>query len=78
VQQRLEHKADVDAENNTQRMAMERRHCSGGREWARGRVHLLLKHMVDVDAKDDDGRTALHQAAENGHEAKVRLLSRRL
>jgi hypothetical protein len=21
---------------------------------------MLLKHMVDTDAKDDDGRTALH------------------
>jgi ankyrin repeat protein len=28
---------------------------------------------MDIDAKDDDGRTALHWAAENGHEAEVRL-----
>jgi ankyrin repeat protein len=30
--------------------------------------------MVDADAKDDDGRTALYWAAENGHESEVRLL----
>jgi ankyrin repeat protein len=29
--------------------------------------------MVDVDVKDD-GRTALHWAAENGHDAEVRQL----
>jgi ankyrin repeat protein len=36
-------------------------------------VQLLLKHMVDVDVKDD-GRTVLHWAAENWHEAELRLL----
>ena len=36
-------------------------------------VQLLLKHMVDIDAKDD-GRTVPHWAAKNGHEAEVRLL----
>jgi ankyrin repeat protein len=29
---------------------------------------------MDIDAKDDDGPTTLHRAAENGHEAEVRLL----
>ena len=40
-------------------------------------VQLLLKHMVNVDTKDNkknDERTALHRAAENGHEAVVQLL----
>jgi ankyrin repeat protein len=37
-------------------------------------MQLLLKHMVDVDVKDDDGRAALHWAAENGYEVEVRLL----
>jgi ankyrin repeat protein len=36
-------------------------------------VQQQLKHMVDVDAKDDDGRTAVHWVAENGHEAEVLL-----
>jgi ankyrin repeat protein len=30
--------------------------------------------MADINAKDNDGRTALHLAAENGHEAVVQLL----
>jgi ankyrin repeat protein len=30
--------------------------------------------MADVDAKDNDEWTALYLAAENGHEAVVRLL----
>jgi ankyrin repeat protein len=30
--------------------------------------------MVDVDAKDDDGRTALHWAAKNGHDVEVQQL----
>ena len=29
---------------------------------------------MDIDAKDDDGRTALHSAADSQHEAEVRLL----
>jgi ankyrin repeat protein len=29
---------------------------------------------MDIEAKDDDGRTALHWAAGKGHEAEVRLL----
>jgi ankyrin repeat protein len=37
-------------------------------------VHLLMKHMVDVHVKDNDGRTALHRVAENGYEAEVWLL----
>jgi ankyrin repeat protein len=37
-------------------------------------VWLLLKKGVDVKAKDNTGRTALHIAAENGNEAVVRLL----
>jgi ankyrin repeat protein len=36
-------------------------------------MQMLLKYVVDVDVKDDE-RTALHWAAENGHEAEVRLL----
>jgi ankyrin repeat protein len=35
-------------------------------------VRLLLEHNADVNAKDDDGWTALLKAAENGHEAVVR------
>jgi ankyrin repeat protein len=35
----------------------------------------LLEHKADVDAKAyGDGRTALHVAAESGHEAVVRVL----
>ena len=34
----------------------------------------LLEHKADVDAKDEDGATALHRAAWNGHEAVVQLL----
>jgi ankyrin repeat protein len=30
--------------------------------------------MADVDMKDNDEQTALHQAAKNGHEAVVQLL----
>jgi ankyrin repeat protein len=37
-------------------------------------VQLLLKHMVDVDA-NDDGRTSLHWAAENGHEVDAVCLT---
>jgi ankyrin repeat protein len=37
-------------------------------------VQLLLKHMADVDTKDNDERTMLHREAENGHEAVVQLL----
>ncbi|KAL8364524.1 hypothetical protein RB595_003687 [Gaeumannomyces hyphopodioides] len=35
---------------------------------------LLAIGKVDVDAKDNDGRTSLSWAAENGHEAVVKLL----
>jgi ankyrin repeat domain-containing protein 50 len=37
-------------------------------------VQLLLDHNAEVDAKDEDGQTALHKAALNGHETVVRLL----
>jgi ankyrin repeat protein len=37
-------------------------------------ARLLLEHKAEVDAKDNDGETALQLAAENGHEVVVRLL----
>jgi ankyrin repeat protein len=37
-------------------------------------MQLLLEKGVDVEAKDSDGLTLLHHAAENGHEALVHLL----
>jgi ankyrin repeat protein len=37
-------------------------------------VQLLLEKGADVDAKADDGGTALYRAAGSGHEAVVRLL----
>ena len=37
-------------------------------------MRLLLEAKANVDAKANDGRTALHWAAENGHEAVVKLL----
>ena len=39
-------------------------------------VNILLQREVyiDADSKDDDGRTPLSWAAENGHEAVVKLL----
>ncbi len=36
--------------------------------------YLLLERKADVDAKDEYGETALHQAARGGHEVVVRLL----
>ena len=35
---------------------------------------MLLEHRADVDAKAEYGGTALHRAAEKGHEAAVRVL----
>ena len=37
-------------------------------------VKLLLEAKPEVDSKDDDGRTPLSWAAENGHEGIVKLL----
>jgi ankyrin repeat protein len=37
-------------------------------------ARLLLKAKAKVDAKDNNGWTALHQAALGGHEAMARLL----
>lgn len=37
-------------------------------------VQILLGFNVDVDATDDNGRSALHDAAERGHEAVMDLL----
>ncbi|KAH0536662.1 hypothetical protein FGG08_006488 [Glutinoglossum americanum] len=37
-------------------------------------VRVLLEKVVDINAKNGDGRTALHWAGESGHEAVVRLL----
>jgi ankyrin repeat protein len=37
-------------------------------------VQLLLKKGADIEAKDKDEWTALHEAAQNGHEAVVQLL----
>lgn len=37
-------------------------------------MQLLLEAKANVDAKANDGRTALHWAAENRHEAVVKLL----
>jgi hypothetical protein len=39
-----------------------------------GATRRLLDRNVDMDAKDNLGRTALHHAAENGDEAIIRLL----
>lgn len=37
-------------------------------------MKLLLEHQeTDVNSKDDVGETPLHWAAENGHEATVKL-----
>ncbi|KAI9859480.1 MAG: hypothetical protein M1813_006622 [Trichoglossum hirsutum] len=37
-------------------------------------VLRLISHGADTKAKDEDGRTALHRAAENGHDEVVRKL----
>jgi ankyrin repeat protein len=37
-------------------------------------VRQLLEHKADIDAKSDDGRTALLLAAENRHKTIVELL----
>jgi ankyrin repeat protein len=37
-------------------------------------VQLLLEHKASVDAKDDNGETALSLAAAKGYESVVRLL----
>jgi ankyrin repeat protein len=37
-------------------------------------VRLLLEKGADVEAKDNNGGTALYRAAGSGHEAMVRLL----
>jgi ankyrin repeat protein len=36
---------------------------------------LLEKDGVDLDSKDEDGRTPLSWAAKNGHEAVMKLLT---
>jgi ankyrin repeat protein len=41
-------------------------------------MQLLLEHDgVDANSKDNDGRAPLQRAAENGHEAVVKLLLKR-
>lgn len=37
-------------------------------------MRLLLEHEADIEAKDEDGETALYWAARNRHEAVIRLL----
>ena len=37
-------------------------------------VHLLLNHGADVSASNNDGRTALMQAAQGGHVGTVSML----
>jgi ankyrin repeat protein len=68
-QQQLKHKADVDAKTVSGKTALYLV-TENGHEAV---VKLLLKHMVDVDVKDN-GRTALHWVAENRHETDVRQL----
>ncbi|KAI0247445.1 hypothetical protein BJV78DRAFT_1245829 [Lactifluus subvellereus] len=38
-------------------------------------VCLLLKHGADIDAKDDEGKTAFHFASSVGFQAVATLLS---
>ncbi len=35
---------------------------------------MLIEERADIEAKDDEGRTPLHLAAEKGHEAVAQLL----
>ncbi|MFP3015540.1 MAG: ankyrin repeat domain-containing protein [Wolbachia sp.] len=35
---------------------------------------MLLKHNADVNAKNNEGKTALHYAANNNHQELVELL----
>jgi len=37
-------------------------------------VRLLLEQGADVEAKDEDGKTALQQAGDRGHDEIVKLL----
>jgi len=47
--------------------------CSGGHEEM---VQLLLKNGLDLEAKDNQGRTALHYAASTAHEVLTKVLLR--
>jgi ankyrin repeat protein len=53
-----------------------RRRAAPGAELQRNEavVNLLLEKEADVDVKNCDGWTALHMAAESGHQTVVRLL----
>jgi ankyrin repeat protein len=37
-------------------------------------VRLLLEHGADVEVKRNDGKTALQEAADRGHDKVVKLL----
>ena len=78
VQVLLEHKADVDAEDDSGQTPLLNlsRNRGGGRRMSQ--LHqvsrLLLEHGADVNARSHNLSTPLHTAAENGRVEVVRVL----